>query len=316
MEGAGERGASRRHDPVTAGVPGTFNCLKQERHMSFKAIDIHPHVISTDTVKYPRAPLGGHQSVWSQERPVSYEQMIKAMDEAGVEKSAVVQASTCYGHDNTYLAEAVAAYPKRFTGVFSADVLAGDGPERMRYWVGRGLTGLRLFTVGSTMTTQSNWLDDPRTFPSWEAAEQLNIPMCLQVRVPGLPMVHTLAKKFPRVRIIIDHLMNPEMEDGPPYAKAAPLFELVQYPHVHLKLTSNSTRAAVKGKATPETFFAKLVGEFGASRIAWGSNYPAATGTLKEILNEARVALAFLPAKDQEQIFRKTAQSLYPALAD
>ncbi len=284
--------------------------------MTIKAIDIHPHVISTDQVKFPRAPLGGKPSVWSEERPVSYEQMIKAMDEAGVEKSAVVQASTCYGHDNSYLAEAVAAHPDRFTGVFSADVLADNGPERVRYWVSRGLTGLRLFTVGSTMTTQSNWLDDPRTFPSWEVVEELGIPMCLQVRVPGLAMVHTLVARFPKVRVIIDHLMSPEMEDGPPYAKAAPLFELVKYPNVHLKLTSNSVRAAKKGNATPESFFAKLVGEFGSSRIAWGSNYPASTGTLKEILDESRAALSALPLKDQEQILRKTAQSLYPSLAD
>ena len=27
--------------------------------MSFKVIDIHPHVISTDLVKFPRDPLGG-----------------------------------------------------------------------------------------------------------------------------------------------------------------------------------------------------------------------------------------------------------------
>lgn len=284
--------------------------------MSFKAIDIHPHVISTDLGKFPRDPLGGNQSVWSKERPVSHAQMIVAMDEAGIEKSAVVQASTCYGHDNSYLAEAVALHPKRFTGVFSADVLSADAPERIRYWHGRGLTGLRLFTVGSTMTTQSNWLDDPRTFPAWETVQSLNIPMCLQVRIPGLPMVHTLAAKFPRVRIIVDHLMGPEMDDGPPYAKAAPLFELVKYPHVYLKLTSNSVRAAKKGAATPQTFFAKLISEFGSSRIAWGSNFPASTGTLKEILDESKEALSALSERDQVQIFRNTAQSLYPSLAD
>ena len=46
------------------------------------------------------------------------------MDAAGVQKAAIVQASTCYGHDNSYVADAVAAHPKRFTGVFSVDVLA------------------------------------------------------------------------------------------------------------------------------------------------------------------------------------------------
>ena len=284
--------------------------------MSFKAIDIHPHVISTDEVKYPRDPLGGHQSVWSKERPVSAEQMVKAMDEAGIDKSAVVHASTCYGYDASFLVDSVAAYPTRFTGVCSVDVLAPTGPERIRYWYGKGMRGLRLFTVGSTMTTQSNWLDDPRTNPSWETVEELRIPMCLQVRVPGLPMVKTMVERFPNVKVIIDHLAGAEVDDGPPYAKAAPLFELVKYPNVHLKLTSNNARAVKVGKATAESYFRKVVGEFGSSRIAWGSNYPAATGTLKEILDESKAALSFLPEADQLNIFRRTAQSLYPVLAD
>ena len=73
------------------------------------------------------------------------------MDQAGIAKSALVQASTCYGHDNSYVADTVAAHPDRFTGVFSVDVLAPDAPEKIRYWVGRKLTGMRLFTAGSTM---------------------------------------------------------------------------------------------------------------------------------------------------------------------
>ncbi|MGA9951513.1 MAG: amidohydrolase family protein, partial [Xanthobacteraceae bacterium] len=115
-------------------------------------IDIHPHIISPDFKCYPRAPLGGKQSDWSATRPVSLEQLIAAMDATGIQKAAIVQASTCYGHDNSYVADAVAAHPKRFTGVFSADVLAPDAIEKMRHWMERGLTGMRLFTFGSTMS--------------------------------------------------------------------------------------------------------------------------------------------------------------------
>src|SRR5580704_1026484 len=118
-------------------------------------IDIHPHVISTDTKRYPNAPVGGDKSDWSRERPVSAEQMIAAMDRAGIAKSALVQASTCYGHDNSYVADAVADHPNRFTGVFSVDVLAPDAPDKIRYWRDRGLSGMRLFTIGSTMHTQA-----------------------------------------------------------------------------------------------------------------------------------------------------------------
>jgi L-fuconolactonase len=114
-------------------------------------IDIHPHVIATDTTKYPLAPLGGTQSTWSRERPTPYEKLIEEMDAAGVDKAAIVQASTAYGHDNSYVAEAIAAHPRRFTGVFSVDVLAPDATEKMRFWMDRGFSGMRLFTTGSTM---------------------------------------------------------------------------------------------------------------------------------------------------------------------
>src|SRR5215207_2219922 len=149
--------------------------------MPTRVVDIHPHIIATDTQRYPLAPLGGHQSEWSRTRPVTTEQMLAAMDQAGVGKSAMVQASTCYGHDNSYVADAVAAHPDRFTGVFSVDVLASDARERMCHWLSRGLTGMRLFTIGSTMPNQAAWLDDPISYPAWKLANELGVSVCLQM---------------------------------------------------------------------------------------------------------------------------------------
>ena len=37
------------------------------------------------------------------------------------------------------------------------------------------LTGLRLFTFGSTMAEQANWLDDPRSYPAWTCAGELGL---------------------------------------------------------------------------------------------------------------------------------------------
>jgi len=278
-------------------------------------MDIHPHIIASDTNRYPLAPLGGHQSDWSRTRPVTTEQMIAAMDKAGVAKAALVQASTCYGHDNSYVADAVAAHPDRFTGVFSADVLAADAPQRMRHWVGRGLTGMRLFTIGSTMPDQASWLDDPKTYPAWEAACELGLSICLQMSAKAFPQMIKMTERFPKVRIILDHMARPVLQDGPPYGAAASLFELARYPSVYLKLTPRSFIESRNGKATPETFFAKLVATFGAQRLAWGSNYPSSEGSLPELLALAKSSLASLPQADQDWIFAKTAQTLYPALA-
>jgi L-fuconolactonase len=68
--------------------------------MAVRFIDIHPHIISDDAGKYARVPLFGVQSDWSRDRPVTIEGLIAAMDDAGVDKAAVVQSSTCYGYDN------------------------------------------------------------------------------------------------------------------------------------------------------------------------------------------------------------------------
>jgi L-fuconolactonase len=279
-------------------------------------IDIHPHIIASDTKRYPLAPLGGHQSDWSRTRPVTTEQMIAAMDKAGVAKAAIVQASTCYGHDNSYVADAVAAHPDRFTGVFSADVLAADAAQRMRHWVSRGLTGMRLFTIGSTMPDQANWLDDPKSYPAWQCASDLGLSICLQMSAKAFPQMLRMVARFPKVRIILDHMARPALEDGPPYAAAESLFALANFPNIHLKLTERNCTGSRSGKATPETFFPKLVAAFGASRIAWGSNYPSSEGSLSELLALAKGTLACLPQADQDWIFAKTAQSLYPALAN
>lgn len=278
-------------------------------------IDVHPHVIADDAGRYPLAPLGGNQSDWSRERPVSFERMIAAMDEAGVSKSALVQASTCYGYDNRYLADAVAARPGRFIGVFSVDVFRPDAAERIAHWTGRGLAGLRVFIAGHTAAAKDARLDDPRSFPAWEVAGELGIPVCVQLRAAGLPQLEAVLARFPRVRIMLDHMARPAIEDGPPYAAAASLFALARHPHLFLKLTTHNVRESRRGKATPETFFPRVVAEFGASRIAWGSNYPASEGTLPGLLAEARSALASLPEADREWIFSRTASSFYPTLA-
>jgi L-fuconolactonase len=125
-----------------------------------------------------------------------------------------------------------------------------------------------------------------------------------------------MAKRFPNVKILLDHCARPSLEDGSPYADAQSLFDLVKAPNIYLKLSPRVFNACRKGKATPETFFQKLVAEFGAQRLAWGSNYPSSEGTLPGMLKVARESLASLSAKDQEWIFAKTAQTIYPVLAD
>jgi L-fuconolactonase len=277
-------------------------------------IDSHTHVISADADRYPRAPLGGHQSDWSKARPVNHDALVAAMDQAGIAQAVVVQASTVYGHDATYVVEAVRAHPQRFVGVFSIDPLADDAVEQMKRWIGEGLAGLRLFTTGSTMPGQAHWLADEASYPAWDYAEANQISVCLQMTIAGIPMLRALLARFPKVRVLLDHLARPDLSDGPPYSRAEPLFGLAQFPGVHLKLTNRTIAAAGEGVSTADMFIPYAVNAFGAERILWGSNFPAAEGALSDLLSQAKAAVAPLPQSEQATIFADAARSLYPTL--
>ena len=279
-----------------------------------KIFDTHTHVISPDTGNYPVAPIGGHQSTWSQARPVDATGLLRAMDEAGIAKAVVVQASTVYGHDNRYVADSVKAHPDRFVGVYSIDALADDAVAQIDHWQAAGLWGFRLFTTGSTMPGQADWLGHEASYPAWAHAEKLGIPVCLQMTMQGLPALRSLLERFPNVRVLLDHCARPDLADGAPYAAAQALFDMAAFPGVHLKLTNRTLAAAATGQSTPKAFLEKLAGVFGVGRIAWGSNFPASSGSLGEILAEGLAATESLSDDDREWIFHRTAESIYPAL--
>ena len=279
-------------------------------------IDIHPHIVSPDTKKYPLDPLGGTQSTWSTERPTTYDDLLRAMDEAGVAKAAIVHSSTAYGYDNSYVADAVAAVPLRFTGVYSIDVLAPDAVKTFDYWLGRGCSGMRLFTTGSTLPNQATFFADSKSYPFWEHAAAKNIPVCMQMKQEGIPLLRQIMDKFPKVTILLDHLSRTPFEDGPPYAGAADFLALAKYKQVYLKITPINVTPKTWGKGTPETFFGKVIDTFGADRIGWGSNFPNSIGTMKEILTAAQKAFSFAKPSDQDWIFGKTALAIYPRLKD
>jgi len=283
--------------------------------MSYPIVDIHPHIISDDETRYPPAPLFGTRSEWSKERPTTVETLIAAMNDAGVAKAAVVHSSTTYGFDNSYVVDGCNRYPQRLAAVGSVDVLQPEAPDVIRDWAARGLAGLRLFTGGSTKEFDPSELDDPRSFPAWELLADLGLPMCIQTGPVGLPQVTALARRFPKVKIVLDHLGRPDVLDGEPYANAASMFALADLPNIYMKLTPRIFGDVKKGQASAETFFPRVVQAFGADRLAWGSNFPTSPGTLAEILATAQAGLASLSEEEREWIFSKTALTLYPTLA-
>ncbi len=277
-------------------------------------VDIHPHIVSTDTKRFPPTPLFGIQSDWSKERPANIEDLLATMDEAGVHKTAIVHASTVYGFDNALVADAVARFPTRCTAVGSIDMLAPDAVETAKKWIAQGVTGLRIFTGGSTKKVDASSLDDPKSYPVWELMSSRGLSICVQTDSSGIPATISLAKRFPKVSVLVDHFARPDATGGSTFPKAAPLFSMAAVPNIYLKYTPPALLRLNENKADVHAFMSKLVAEFGASRIGWGSNWPNSPGTMAQILAEAKAGISHLSQKDQDLILGGTALVLYPSL--
>ncbi|WP_284744704.1 amidohydrolase family protein [Amycolatopsis sp. RTGN1] len=277
-------------------------------------IDTHCHVISGDLAKYPRSPLDGKQSGWATTRPVDADGMAARMDEAGIKQAVLVQATTAYGYDNSYVLDSRARRPDRFLAVGTVDPLRPDAAEHLAAVTEGGLAGVRLFTSGSTVPTQGEWFAAPESFPFWEKAAELGVTVCLQMRLgPATAQLVTLLDRFPSARILLDHLGYPAVAESPADA-GAEVAKLAVHPNLHLKLTHRTLEPLHSAGKEAAAFLDPVLASFGAHRIAWGSNLPAAEQSLPELVTLAREVLAEVPEAERHEIFEGTARRLYPGL--
>ena len=281
-------------------------------------VDTHPHVISPNIEKYPLDPLGGKRSTWSEDAHTNTAaQYIAAMDAAGVDKAVVVHSSTTYGYDNSLVLDSCDEYPDRLLPVCSIDMMAADAVDTLKSIIDRGCVGIRLFTTGSTMPGQAEWLNDPSTYPVWAYCETISLPICIQAQPAGMAMLRDMMDRYPGVPIFLDHIGRPDLSSGPPYQDAQQMLDIGKnYPQVFLKFTPNVILRLNKGAASAQSFMPLLMEAYGAKRLAWGSNFPASAGSLSDLLNSIRDVFEFLSEAEMNELMGGTATRIYPRLLD
>ena len=281
-------------------------------------VDTHVHVIADDPERYPiRRPAAaeGLTFQWYDDAPVNAEMMLALMGEAGVDATVLVQPMSCYQFDNRYVADSVRAYPAAFAGVCIIRMGVEDSAETLGRWVeGEGIAGMRVFVTG---VRDPWWLDDPKSYPVWERARDLGVPVCMQMPIAHIPRLRNLLERFPEVTVAIDHLASLHVEEQPAFEAARPLIGLDKYPNVHLKFsTMNLYGWANEGEGVAHDFLERLVERFGPGRLMWGSNFPATYDRpYHEMVDLARESLAFLSEGERREIMGGTALKLWPRLA-
>lgn len=279
--------------------------------------DLHTHIISPDTDRYPAKPLGGNRSSWSAERPATLEQLLREMDSAGVDKAAAVQAATMYGFDNSYVADSLAGHADRLIGVCSIDLVAPDALDRIDHWIGeRGFSGVRVRAAdGTTPVRSAAALDDPRLEPAWDKLAAQRIPVCIQMHSQHAPVLAAVLTRHPDLVVALDHGARPNLDGAPAYPALAELIALAAFPNVYLKITPVTIRrAAADPDGDPAALITRLVEGFGPGRLVWGSNFPASDGSLAELRALVEQALAGLDDTERANVLGGTAARIYPAL--
>jgi L-fuconolactonase len=273
-------------------------------------VESHCHIISPDQGKYPR-DLGPKPAAWV--RDLSDEEFLALNDAARVERAILVQAFGAYKYDNSYVVDAAARYPERFVAVCIVDPLKPDAPRTLDYWVNeRGAKGLRIVT----WTEPELMLDDPLLDPLWRRASDLQIPVCILTNFDQVTRLRRALENFPDLRIALDHLGLPRLEDAPEFEAEQVLFELARFRNFYGKFSSWTIGALDKnGKQARVEFFRRLVDTFGAHRLMWGTNFPASNDrTFQGFVTYAQEQLSFLLPDERRWIFGDTTLSLWPML--
>lgn len=280
-----------------------------------KLFDSHAHLVSADFDRYPVSPLSGELDR-KLDNPVTAEVLLGLMDEQGVERACAVQRAHVYGYNNAYVIDSAKRHADRLVAVCVIDAAAADSAATVARWADEGAVGMRLSE--KTKGQGTSWLDSDNAQRAWEAVERLGLSMCVHMyrwnRQEVLRSLLVLAQRFPKVPLVLDHLSNPIEESGAPdYGVDADLLALKPLANVYLKYSHINLARMAKNGVNSADVLHRVLQDFPAERVMWGSDVAQSAGTYDEMVGAARSATAKLTPEQVQAVLRGTAEAVYGA---
>ena len=266
--------------------------------MTAPIIDSQVHVWLPESEERPWPP-GGQQRAVSMHRvtPISGEQLLRELDEAGVDRAVLVP-PFFEGHRNDYALRCAQEAPDRFRVMARVD-LAAQAESALREVVADPLVpGVRLLFLpadgGAVSDGAADWL--------WPIAEDLDLPV--MVFAPGQTAAITeVARQHPRLRLALDHLGLPP---GVCDQQVAPHIDA-------LVAAAELENICVKASAVPNAstqpypfvglhpYLARVLAAFGPERVFWGSDLSRLRGSYPDLVRLFSVDLG-LTATERELV--------------
>jgi predicted TIM-barrel fold metal-dependent hydrolase len=297
--------------------------------------DTHAHLISDDWERYPpRAFAAGLPVPQRTDYTVTAEELIGMMDKLDVATACVVQRGHLYGHDNSYIIEAGRRFPKRLLPVVILDTQDPATPAAFADMVKhQGVRGIRMACVRPAMLDTA-WMSSPTAMQVWKTCADLGAPVALiifQNQVPWvLPLLRYIAKLYPQLPILIDHVgiawgaSLPElawgretgieviMQPGPDFGIDATVGIFDDTPNVYFKFTEINIERMQERGVDAAPVVRRLVDRFGPGRLVWGSDVgQSLKWPFADKARHAREAAALLDARERALFLHDNAARIY-----
>ena len=275
-------------------------------------IDSHVHVWSDNVTRYPYNP-----ALMIPEKSNlqgSVELLTKTMDERGVEKAVIVQPHQ-YLYDHQYVRDCLRRFPGKFAAIALVDPHNPNAPENVKQLVEtEGFTGFRL----PFSREKDPWsLTRKDQDPLWQCVQDVDATIvALMKNCEQIPILEAMVNRFPRVRVVIDHMAFPNGREKPPYPTFSNLLRLAQYSNVFVKV-SNLAMASHEPYPHQDVypFVRMLYDAFEPQRLMWGSDWPLILrreeGGYVMALEMIRTQMDFLSENDKEWLLYRTAQQIW-----
>ena len=295
--------------------------------------DSHAHLVADDQQAYPRNPMqraanapyrppgvigqpGGHHGPHPINEVPDVSRMLDWMRAQNVDGAVAVQKRMIYRYDNSYILDSSDRYPDTFSAVVILDAESADTPALVRQYIERNqLAGVRLFGAREPDGSMP-WLNSAQALKTWDVANAYGLVMDLEVLAtggggPSIPTLIELSKAFPSVRIVLDHLLEPEMEEGGHFGLDERYETLAPIANMSFKWTSINLDICREAGIPAEKVLRRATDMYGADRIMLGSDIGTSSGTYEDMVQRAIASAQLLSESERRAVFHDTGRRVF-----
>jgi L-fuconolactonase len=158
------------------------------------------------------------------------------------------------------------------------------------------------------------WMLRPMLEPAIAAMERGHLCFDALLKPPHLAPFRNFLRKYPNLRIVVDHGAKPAIRSDGFAAWAPAIAEIARDERVFCKLSGLITEAKSDWQVDDlRSYIDHLVASFGPNRLMWGSDWPVANlaGGYDRWMEASVACLSALSGDEQAAIFGGTAARFY-----